>query len=307
MVLWIALSLAGLSLLTLCVIIFRHWREIRLLDPGSIQEERERQKRDELMLQRFERMRLEKFGPFRQLFKRAIFLVKTAYHAVYLKLVRLEKFYRQAKSPFSAVAPSAKERIKLLLDDGRSLVRDMKCADAERRFLEVLTLDSRNLDAYKGLGGIYLKQKLYPQAKETFEFLLKLNKADDIVFASLAEIAGSENKPEVEEAMRLKAVESRPRLANRQAELADFYLKGEKPQQAWPYAKRATELDPKSAKYLELSVEIAILLGDRTEARKRYDKLRLVCEDRSKLQAIKDKMDAIPVKEKGKSKEKIGA
>jgi len=292
-ILWITLLLAGISLVTLCVILFRHWREIRLLNPDSIQEEREKHKRDELMLHRFERLRAEKFGPVSHVLKRALYLLKTAYHAVYLKLVRLEKFYKQAKSPFSAMAPSIKERIKLLLDDGRSLVRDMKWADAERRFLEVLTLDNRNLDAYKGLGGIYLKQKLYPQAKETFEFLLKLRQADDIVFAALAEIAEAEGDAAQEEAMRSEAVECRPRLANRQAELAEYYLRQGRPREAWPRAKRATELDSKSAKYLELSVEAAILLGDRTEARKRYDKLRLVSEDRPKLQAIKDKIDGI--------------
>lgn len=278
------------------VTLFRHWGEIRLLDPNSISEERERQKREELLLQRLNRMKSQKFGPFTAVIQKGILNIKKAYHGVYIKLVQVERFYKQAKAPFAAMAPSVKDRVKLILDDARSLARDMRWADAERRYLEVLAIDKHNFDAYKGLGGIYLKQKLYPQAKETFEFVLKSHKADDIVYAGLADIAEADGDISRAEDLRLKAVEARPRLASRHAELAEFYVEHGQPKKAWAYANKATELDPKSGKYLELSLDVAILLGDRIEARRRYDKLRLVIEDRPKLQAIKDRIDAIPEK-----------
>ncbi|MBI5654518.1 hypothetical protein HZC53_02605 [Candidatus Uhrbacteria bacterium] len=290
---WISLALAVIALGVICVTLFRHWREIRLINPESIQEERERRKREELIMQRFERMKSDKFGPLVQLAKRAILAGKTVFHAAYIKLIRLEKYYNQAKSPFSFIAPSAKERIKTLLDEARSLQRDMKWADAERRYLDVLALDARNWDAYKGLGLIYLKQKLYPQAKETFDFLLKMKKADDVCYAALADIAESKEEWGLAEDMRKKAVDFQPRLANRQAELAQFYLERKLTDKAWTFAKRAAELEPKSAKYLELSLDVAILVRDRLEAQRRYDKLRLLSEDRPKLQAFKDKIEGI--------------
>lgn len=290
----ITLTIAGLAVILMAVILLRHWKEIRLLNPDSIQEERERQKRDALLLQRFERMKTSKIGPMRAVMQRILLEGKKAYHEVYLRLVRLERFYKQAKAPFAIMAPSAKDRIKLLLDEARSLARDLKWADAERRFLEVLSVDQRNTDAYKGLGTIYLKQKLYPQARETFEFLVKIKKVDDACFAALAEIAEEEGDMGKAEEMRKKAVELRPRLPNRHAELAELYLEVNQPQKAWSHMKRATELDPKSAKYLELSLETAIVLGDRNEAKRRYDKLRLLSEDRPKLQSLKERIDAMP-------------
>ncbi len=293
MLLIILLSITALSVIVMAVLVLRHWKEIRLLNPDSIKEERERQKRDELLQQRFVRMTKEKVGPFKAIILRATTDVKKFYHAVYLKYVRLEKFYSQAKSPFASVAPSVKDRIKLLLDEARSLARDLKWADAERRYLEVLGTDQRNVDAYKGLGMIYLKQKLYPQARETFEYLVKSKKADDIAFAALAEIEEAEGNVSAAETMRRSAIEVRPRLANRHADLAEFYIAHDQVARAWPYAKRANELDPKSAKYLELSVEVAILLGDRNEAKRRYDKLRLLSEDQPKLQSLKDRIEAI--------------
>lgn len=293
MVILIALTFAGLAAIVMAVILLRHWKEIQLLNPDSIQEERERQKRDELLQQRFLRMTSEKIGPVKALVLRVTTEIKKAYHAVYLRYVRLEKFYSQAKSPFAIVAPSVKDRMKLLLDEARSLARDLKWADAERRYLEVLGVDPRNVDAYKGLGMIYLKQKLYPQARETFEYLVKTKKADDIAFASLADIEEAEGNMDAAEAMRRSAIEVRPRLANRHAELAEFYLSRDQAARALPYAKRATELDPKSAKYLELSIEVAILLGDRSEAKRRYDKFRLLSEDHPKLQSLKERIEAI--------------
>jgi tetratricopeptide (TPR) repeat protein len=289
----LTLSVAGIAIIAMIVIVIRHWKEMRLLNPQSIQEVREQQKRDELLLQRFERMTSQKIGPLKALIQRVLLEAKKGYHAVYIRLIKLEKFYKQAKAPFAMMAPSVKDRIKLLLDDARSLARDLKWADAERRYLEVLSIDARNTDAYKGLGTIYLKQKLYPQARETFEFLIKIKKADDISYAALADIAEIEDDLPKAEEMRKKAVDLRPRLANRHAELAELYVTMQQYHKAWTHAKRAAELDPKSGKYLELSLEVAILLGDRNEAKRRYDKLRLLSEDRPRLQSLKERIDGM--------------
>ncbi len=293
MIYWITLPIAVAAIVFIAALFVRHWKEIRLLDPDSIREEREKKKREELMFQRFDRMRKERAAPIKALFQGAVTAGKTWYHGIYLRLVKLEKFYAQAKSPFQFVSPSSKDRLKLVLDEARSLGRDLKYADAERRYLEALSIDQHCWEAYRGLGTIYLKQKMYPQAKETFEFLLQAKKGDDICFAALADIAEAEENMSRAEEMRRRAIEFRPRLPNRHAELAEFYLEQGQPTKAKPFIERATELDPKSARYLELSLETAILLGDRAEAQRQYDKLRLASEDRPKLQAIKEKIDAM--------------
>ncbi len=270
---------------------FKHWKEIRLIDPESIKEEKERLRREELVKERFNRLKSGKVMPVKAFYKRAVFSAKTSFHRVYLRLVRINKIYEQAKKPFAQVAPSQEERIKVLLDEARSLARDLKWADAEKRYLEILLMDNRNADAYKGIGIIYLKQKLLPQARETFEYLIKVKQADDIVYAGLADVAMQEGNKREEEAMRLKAIEIRPRLANRHAELAKFYCLNGYYKEAWPSAKRATDLDPKSAKYQEIALECLIEMGDWTEAKRRYDKLRLLIDDQPKLQKYKEKLD----------------
>ncbi len=292
---WISIGIALAAIIIMAVVVLRHWQEIKIIDPNSIQEEREKQKRDELILQRFDRLRSEKTAPLKAVYNKVAIAAKKRFHAAYLHLVRLEKYYKQAKAPFALMTPSVKDRIKLLLNDARSLARDLKWADAERRYIEVLGIDAHSWDAYRGLGTLYLKQELYPQAKETFEFILHSKKANDATFAALADIAEHEQDMVTAEDFRKKAIAFHPRLANRHAELAQFYLEREEIEKAWDSAKRATELDSKSAKYLELSLEAAILLGDRHEARRRYDSLRLVSQDRPKLDAIKARLEAMPM------------
>jgi tetratricopeptide (TPR) repeat protein len=292
---WVAVGVASVCFAAIVFIVFKHWQELRLIDPDSIKEEKEKQRRDELVKERFKRIQSGKVEPLKTLYRRFTFSSKTAFHRSYLKLINLNRFYEQAKHPFAKVAPSQKERAKLLLDEARSLARDLKWADAEKRYLEILLMDNRNSEAYKGIGLIYLKQKMMPQAKETFEYLLKVKQADDIVYASLADIAGFNKDNRQEESYRIKAVQTRPRLANRHAELAKFYIENHAYKEAWPSAKRATDLDPRSAKYQELALECLIELGESIDAKRQYDKLRLILDDQPKLAKYKERIEDINI------------
>lgn len=298
MLYWFTLPIIATSFIVLAITVGRHWREIRLLNPDSIKEELVRKKRDELITRRFERVKASALFPIKALLHQAIIAGKKTFHGAYIKLVKLDRFYKQSKTPLGGAVSNNADRVKLLMDEAKSLTRDSKWADAERRYLEVLSIDKRNVYAYRGLAVIYLKQKLFPQAKETFEFLVKTKKADDSCYAGLAEIAEEEGDINSAEQWYRKAVEYQPRLAHRHAELAMFYLDRQEPAKAWPFISRAAELEPKSPKYLVLTIETAIRIGNREEARRRYDALRLVSEDRQKLQTLKERLDEMENKDR---------
>ena len=289
----VSYSIAAIALIVMGLLVVKHWKEVRLLDPMSIKEEQTKKKREDMLQRRFERMSSDRIEAVKRAGRQIGRSATQSYRRLYRRLQSFENIYRKTSNPLSTMAPSLRERIKTLLSDARSLMRDLKWADAERRLLEVLALDKRNEDAFRQLGQIYLKQKLYPQAKETFEFLQKIGKADDASFAGLAEIAEAEGNLALAELMRKKAIEASPRQPHRYAELAQFYLDQDKPEQAWPNAQKASELEAGSAKYLELSLETAILLGDQEEARARYNRLRLLIDDQARFQMWKEKIDAL--------------
>ena len=258
---WIAYGVAIIALGVTLFLIARHWKEIRLLDPQSIKEERQKQEREKLITRRFERVSAEQLAALHRFGRTLARKTKESYKRTEERLQSFDNLYKKVKSPFSAMAPSQRERIKTLLTEARSLIRDLKWADAERRLLEALALDQRQIDAYRLLGTLYLRQKLYPQARETYEFLVKTRKADDATYAGLAEIAKAEGNFQIAEAMLQKAADASPRQPHRQAELAAFFLERGNAAKAWPHAKRASELEPGSAKYLEQSLETVILLS----------------------------------------------
>jgi tetratricopeptide (TPR) repeat protein len=295
-ILIVSFLVAALALGVAVFIMVKHWREIRLLDPQSIREERLKAEREKVIQRRFERVSADRLAAVSRIGREVGRRARERYHGAIERLQSLDKVYRTVTSPLAAMAPSQRERIKTLLIEARSMMRDLKWGDAERRCLEVLSMDARHAEAYKLLGQIYLKQKLYPQAKETFEYLIKTKKADDATYAGVAEICETSGDLTRAEAMRLKAVDASPRQPHRQAEAAQFFLSRGEAGRAWPFAKAASALEPKSAKYLELSLETAILLGDRNEAEARYRRLRLLSDDPNRFQAWKDKLEALPKK-----------
>ncbi len=272
----------------------RRWTDIRLLDPLTIKEERHRLKREEMIRKRFERMRSERSQPMRRFGRSIARSFDSLYEGLVQRLKTMEEAYGSGtRSPFSSVAPTTQERIKVVLLEARSFVRDIKWSEAEKRYLEVLALDPHNVEAYKGLGTIYLKQKIYQQARDTFMFIVKMKKADDATYAALAEIEEAAGNHHEAELYRLQAVELGGKQACRHAELAGFYLSTKDLLKAWSPVKRATELEPNSAKYAEQALDVAVQLGDASEARNRYQRFRLLSDDRSRFQYWREKVEAL--------------
>lgn len=288
--LFLILALGCLSWATLLLV--RRWTDLRLLDPMTIKEERHRQKREEMIRKRFDRMRNEKSHPWKRLGRSIGRAFDTLYESLSARLLSGSEEMNGA-GVFASLAPTTQERVKGLVTEARAFYRDQKWSEAEKRYLEVLTLDPHHVEAYKGLGAIYVKQKLYPQAQETFQFILKMKKADDMTYAALADIEEAQGRSHEAEIYRLQAVEASPKQAARHAELAQFYLGQDEPLKAWPSAHRAVELEQNSAKFAELALEIAIKLGEREEARARYQRFRLLSEDRQKYQYWREKVEAL--------------
>lgn len=288
MLFWVSLILGLAAVACIAAVLFKHWKEIRLLDPDTIRTEQERKTRTHIVAQRFQR-RLENF-------------MVPVKHTGRGMLDRIMRSYRQVEERLSRAASNGtrpldepSERMGLLLGDAHALVRDGKYAEAERAYLEILKLDERQIDAYRGLASLYLAQRQYPQAKELYRFLERIHGADDACYAGLAEIAETTGDVTTVEAMRKRAVEVAPKNATRHAELAAYYLAHGSPEFARASARRAVDLDPDAPRNLEICLESAILLASRKEAERCYDRLRLLSVDPSRLRSYREKIDALQV------------
>lgn len=58
-------------------------------------------------------------------------------------------------------------------------------SDIEQRYLEAIKHNPNDIASYEGLGRLYLQEKNYPEAVETFEYLTKLNPSRDVYWSNL--------------------------------------------------------------------------------------------------------------------------
>lgn len=289
--LWILLTLAVIAAIIIAVVLFKHWKEIRLLDPDSIRAEQERKVRDRIVQQRFDRRLRHVMAPIQRTMKG---LGDRLTRSVRQAEDRLAEATGMARS--SGHADDMPNNIRDLLEEAAVCAKQFRWAEAERAYLGVLQHDNRNLPAYRGLGALYLTQKQYPQARETFLFLERIHGCDDACYAGLAQAAEAEGNLTEAELRRKRAVEVAPKNAVRHAELASFYLAHGSPEYASTAAKKAADLAPDDSRALEVCIEAAILLADRPEAERRYERLRMVSDDRGRLQTLRDRIDAVKEK-----------
>lgn len=294
MLFWIFIFLALVAAAVIGTVVFRHWKEIRLLDPSTIRAEQERRTRDFIVNQRFQRRLSAVLVPVQRAGRQFCERVMRSYRQVEERLSHLSASSQPAAS--DGAGEGSSDLIRRILDEAAAFTREGRWAEAERAYLEILKHNERQLDAYRGLGALYLQQRQFAQAKETYQFLERIHGADDASYAALAEIAEAEGDLTRAEALRERAVEANPKNAARHAELAVYYLAHGSPEFAHAAARRAVDLDPLMPRYLEICLESAILLRDRKEADRCYDRLRLRSDDRAKLQAYREKIDALVVK-----------
>jgi tetratricopeptide (TPR) repeat protein len=282
------------------VVLFKHWREIQLLDTDTIRAEQERQARNRIVKERFERHLRKWSAPVRY----AVRHVQKRLSRTVMRLEQRMKYHgtgtvaypvseQGAESAPGSDVAAPQDRITRLLREAQLLAREGKVSRAERVFLEILKTDMRHVEAYRGLGALYLADRQYVQAKEIYDFLLGLDGADDAVYAGLAVIAEAEGRAAEALAMREKAIEINPSSSARHAEMAEYYVHQGDGASAMRYANKAIELDPDSSRSLELFVRSAILSGDRNEADRVYQQLRAKGYDRSRLRQLKDQLDAM--------------
>lgn len=285
MLFWTSLIIAILSGITVGILLFRHWREIRLLDVGTIRAEQERKARDRIVRDRFDRLLKRWSAPMRQTGRRAS---QWFTHTVQDAERKLGIVHPQV-DPRAPRVPSG--RVGQLLEEAATFVQEGKSSRAERMYLEVLKIDMRQVDAYRGLGELYLNDRQYAQAQETFDFLVSMNRADDAVYAGLATIAEADNRLLDAERDRKRASEIKPDSIMRYIELANHYLKRAMAKEALAAAQEAIKCDSSDLRPLELSCRAAILLRDRQTAEQNLRDLRLNGYDRTRLDSLKDQID----------------
>lgn len=251
----ILLCLAGII-----AIIIKKLPLLAVFDVDSIPEEKEAETKKKIMEERMERKLkffYNKLKPFFQLlgnfFQRKI-------RSSQDKIALLEEKYKNKAKKEVLVTKeefqTLEKQIEANLEGADNLVKNENLEEAEKKYIEILSLDAKNIAAYRGLGNLYIAQKQYQEAVAIFKHILKLNKADSQAYFELAEVF-----------MRLEDYDS-----------------------ALNNISKALEIEPVNTKYLDLLLTISIIIKNKEMAREGLTRLKAVNPENAKIEEFEQKI-----------------
>ena len=194
----------------------------------------------------------------------------------YVGKVQRQMIYKSESKNTGIKKKDVLGELKVILQEGEYSISQGDLDTAEKKYIEAVRLDSKNIEAYFGLGSVYYSQGQVDEAIETFKFILQIDDGDVKTLVKLAEI--EEKKNNIEGAVEyydraLLLEDSNPA---RFAKVADLLYALNKCDGSIEAISQAVELEPQNPKYLDKMVEISVSCGNREMAETAWGRLRMV-------------------------------
>ncbi|MFA6306988.1 MAG: tetratricopeptide repeat protein [Patescibacteria group bacterium] len=283
----IPLLLILVSLSVIIVIVSRKFSVLAALDVASIPAEKEAKFKERIISNRLKRNIIKYWA-------RSIRVLAPLGRLAgsYMKS-KLHKLY-QAKDIYQEnERVDGPETIDQLFSQAEELKKRDDLGSAEKKYIEIIGLDSKNIKAFKELGRIYFEKKEFEEAKQTFEHILKLKEDDEDIYENLAKIA--KEKGDLNEARDeyLKSININKQNSQTYFNLAEVYRAMGKLPEAALNLKKALKIEPANPRYLDTMLEISIIIKDKALALDAYNKLLKANPENNKLEEFKRQIDEL--------------
>ncbi|MFA6132154.1 MAG: tetratricopeptide repeat protein [Patescibacteria group bacterium] len=246
------------SLATAAAIVWRKIPQLRILNTAALPAEKIRHVKDLILEQRFQRAMKEKFGFLAKLGVKLWTEFNRYGRRLVQKVYSVEQHYRKLQKNTSPVSADA-EIIRKMMEEAEELIDKEEYFEAEKKYIEILSQHPKHVKAYEALGHLYIFDRKFEQARETFAFALKLNPNDASVHAALGELETKDGNPA--------------------AALTAF--------------AKAAEIRPNSPRYLDFLIEAAIAAGNAAEAQRGLNKLKEVNPENQKLSDFEERISGL--------------
>lgn len=204
----------------------------------------------------------------------------------------LEQKYKQKITELEPADQNDVDRKKIIIrQEAKALVDQEKFKEAEGKYIEVISLDPKDIAAYQGLAEVYTLMKDYLHAKETYNFILKLNATDDSAYEQLGQIAFREGKLDEAEKDYMQSLSLNSQVAGYHVDLGEVYVAMGDFKKALRSFEEAIRLEPNNPRILDCAVTATIKLKDKESARKYFKKLKEVNPENEKLSELKRLVD----------------
>ena len=271
------------------LIVKRHWKQINAYNQPSEIKEKQIQVKKRLIENKLQK-KLISFG------SQAIGLSKSCFsHCGKLKnlLASILLAREQKKDAIKLGRRETGLDFNADLVEARIFLRQRKLDQAEKKLLDLLVHNPKNIEIYIGLGEVYTAKKDFSIAEETYRHILKINPRYISAYKELGYIFKMEKKWQELKDISEKALEFGCKETWLYIDIGITYKKTGYPELAEEWFKRAVEAEPQNEAFLDCLFEISIINKNRSIAYKTYNTLANISADQSKLQSYKNKLDII--------------
>lgn len=198
------------------------------------------------------------------------------------KIYALEKNYLNKYDEMVKEKPQEVEkRINLVLQEGEKKLEENNFQEAENKFIEVLSLDPRNLTAFSNLLKIYLYQKKYSLALKTAKHILKLNEQAIKWWGKFRK--KDEKIPE-------KLLNE---LILSLIDVGYIYQERDDYGQALKHFEKAIKHNPNSPRLLDFLIENSIILGKKEDANNYLIRIKEINPENQKIAKWQEKINKL--------------
>jgi len=255
----------GLAVAIILFIIIKKFPALAILDAANIPGEKEAKFKEQIIKARVQRD-LARWGGF--LGRIWLFLSKRLSASLKSQQANLKKIKTNYRLSIKMPWLEKQKKIRGLLAAADEFLKKEDEAAAEEKLLEVVGLDSKNLGAFFQLGELYVNQKKWSEANQTFSYALRLARKNH------------SDKDETGE-ITLQRIYFAQAEVEKEAGNLDAALEN---------IREALELEPNSPRYLDLILYLSIMKKDKALARESWEKLAAVNPENMKLEKWKEKI-----------------
>lgn len=264
----ISLILVGLCLVVILAILFKKFPVLAILDVSNIPGDKEAKFKDKIIKQRMERDLTKLSGNISRVF---LFLNNRFNNFLNSTKTQLKKVKLNYKLNTKISWAQKVQRMKELFSEIETHLKKENFNDAEEKLVEVISLDDKNLKAFLKLADLYDHQKKWAEARQTYEYALKLARKHKDDFS----IIGDFNISEIYWSLSLVA-----------KELNDL-------EYAYDNIQEALDLEPNNPRYLDLILDLSIIKKDKESAEHFLEKLAEVNPENNKLADLSEKISSL--------------
>ena len=270
----------------LAIVVFIVWRKLpklKTLDPNTVPEEVTAKAWEKILVERMKRKGQFSRNVYKEKVAPVLSKTKKFFKRIANRVYELEKKYqKEAREGASLSGQDAGMQINHLIEESNALIRENKYAEAEKKLIEAVGLDPKNINVYESLVDIYINLKEYKQALQTIMFVLKLESKKSQILTK-----------EDENGKIYKVTSNAHQLSELYSQIGKIYeLLGNSGEARINYSK-ALDLESNSPRNLDQIIKICIILKQKLFALDYLARLESVNPENQKLSEYREEIGRI--------------